>query len=240
MLFSKYCHNFSKNGHVALYNALNHEVVFFSQSLWQKFNKNFHNPDSAKLKSSASKIISNKLIKGGFLISNYSDDDKILEQKRKEFSEPCISNMYLLLNEGCNLACSYCFFEGNFAKRPPLNPMSLSFAKKAIDFYSNILKKVDPIVISERQKLINFYGGEPLLNRDVFEGSVIYISELIKKGNIPLDTRISLNTNGTIMDGKLAKFIAKHKIEVGVSIDGPKLIHDRNRKYVNGSGTFKK
>jgi len=240
MLFSKYCHKFDRNGHVALYNAFNHDVIFFSKSLWKKFNKNFCSGDSTKLISSASKAILSKLIKGRFLISNHSDDDKILEKKRKEFSESCISNMYLLLNEGCNLVCNYCFFEGGFVKRPPLNPMSLPFAKEAIDFYSKIIKKVDPVVISEKQKLINFYGGEPLLNRKVFEGAVIYISELMKKGDLPLDTRLSLNTNGTVMDDKLAKFIAKHKIEVGVSIDGPQLIHDRNRKYVNGRGTFKK
>lgn len=236
MLLSKYCHSFSKNGNVALYNALNHETVFFTQSSWSEFSKNIcDNSCSLMPKKTLS-----KLIKSGFLISDYSNDDKTLEQKRKELSEPCISNMYLLLNEGCNLACSYCFFEGNFIERPPLNPMSLCFAKEAIDFYSKILKKTDPAIINKRQKLVNFYGGEPLLNRNVFEGSVIHIGELVKKGDIPSDIRISLNTNGTVMDDKLAKFIAKHKIEVGVSIDGQKLIHDRNRKYVDGKGTFKK
>ncbi|MCK6462433.1 MAG: radical SAM protein [Candidatus Pacebacteria bacterium] len=186
------------------------------------------------------KTILNKLIKGGFLISNYSEDYKNLEQKRKESSEPCINNMYLLLNEGCNLACSYCFFEGSFVKPPMLNPMSLSFAKEAIDFYSKILKKVNPSVINERQKLINFYGGEPLLNREVFEKSVTYINGLMNDGILPNDTRLSLNTNGTVMDNKLARFITKNKIEVGVSIDGPRLIHDLNRRYINGKGTFRK
>lgn len=240
MLLSKYCHKFFRKDHVALYNAFNHEVVFFRQSLWKKINNNFCHGDSAKSISSVGKVVLSKLVKGGFLISNHSDDDKILKQKRNELSEPCISNMYLLLNEGCNLACNYCFFEGNFVKRPPLNPMSLSFAKEAIDFYSKILKKIDPAVVAERQKLINFYGGEPLLNRKVFEGAVICINELMNKGDIPSDTRLSLNTNGTVMDDKLAKFITKHKIEVGVSIDGHQSIHDRNRKYINGRGTFKK
>ena len=240
MLFSKYCHKFVKNDDVALYNALNHEVVFFSQLLWQKFNKIFCSGNMEESNSSKLKSILSRLIKSGFLISNSSDDDKILEQKRKEFSESCISNLYLLLNEGCNLACSYCFFEGGFAQRPPLNPMYLSFAKEAICFFSKILKKVDPAVMSERQKLINFYGGEPLLNRKVFEGSVVYIGELMEKGDLSYDTRISLNTNGTIMDKRLAKFITNHKIEVGVSIDGPELIHNRNRKHVNGKGTFNK
>lgn len=42
------------------------------------------------------------------------------------------------------------------------------------------------------------------------------------------------------MSQKLAKFIADHRVEVGVSIDGPQAIHDRDRRTVSGQGTFEK
>jgi uncharacterized protein len=50
----------------------------------------------------------------------------------------------------------------------------------------------------------------------------------------------SFQTNGTLIDDAWCDFFAEEHVNVGVSIDGPKLLHDRNRRARSGRGTFDK
>jgi sulfatase maturation enzyme AslB (radical SAM superfamily) len=74
---------------------------------------------------------------------------------------------------------------------------------------------------------INFIGGEPLLNFDVME----YITEeLLKRVKV---SEISLITNGTIYNRRIASYIEKHKdvLRLDISCDGIKSMHDRERVF---------
>ena len=48
----------------------------------------------------------------------------------------------------------------------------------------------------------------------------------------------SFQTNGTLIDDAWCDFFAEEHVNVGVSVDGPKLLHDRNRLTRSGRGTF--
>ena len=50
----------------------------------------------------------------------------------------------------------------------------------------------------------------------------------------------SFQTNGTLIDERWCRFFAEEHINLGVSIDGPKRLHDRNRLTRSGRGTFDK
>ena len=50
----------------------------------------------------------------------------------------------------------------------------------------------------------------------------------------------SFQTNGTLINEAWCDFFAEEHVNVGVSIDGPKLLHDRNRLTRSGRGTFDK
>jgi uncharacterized protein len=50
----------------------------------------------------------------------------------------------------------------------------------------------------------------------------------------------SFQTNGTLIDEAWCAFFSEERINVGVSVDGPKHLHDRNRLTRSGRGTFDK
>lgn len=79
-------------------------------------------------------------------------------------------------------------------------------------------------------EMVNFFGGEPLLNVPVIKVFV----ETLKNKNIIY----SLVTNATKVSDELLNLLNKYNIKVIASLDGPKEIHDENRVYKLGGGTF--
>ncbi|MBD5480905.1 MAG: radical SAM protein [Lachnospiraceae bacterium] len=123
----------------------------------------------------------------------------------------------------CNLKCSYCY-EGNEKRSTKL---SFENAEKILAFIQQKAQDCTDTIS------INLYGGEPLLNYDVF----CFIVNTIKKW----DNRhlaIFTTTNGTLLDDEKIEFLTGNLTELSLSIDGEKGTHDKCRKYKNGSGTF--
>jgi uncharacterized protein len=166
------------------------------------------------------------------------DSIKLQKMRDRLNATEIINILYLILTEGCNMSCSYCFFEGGFDKRPLVNPMSLQTAKMAIDLFVRCIEKYNPNW--DKIKMVNFYGGEPLLNSDVLIQSLDYLNALKASGKLPETLRTSLVTNGTLMTSKIARVLVDNEVEVGVSIDGPRELHNKYRKTCSGEGTFDK
>jgi uncharacterized protein len=83
-----------------------------------------------------------------------------------------------------------------------------------------------------------FQGGEPTLaGLEFFKKAV----ELQKKYNYKsLIIENTIQTNGTLIDEKWAAFLKENNFLVGLSLDGPKHIHDYCRLDRKGEGTFDK
>lgn len=69
-----------------------------------------------------------------------------------------------------------------------------------------------------------------------------YISERLSKKCRENNLRVGfmMTTNGTIFNNEIAKFIGKFRPSISISIDGPEPIHNKNRKRLNGQGSFSK
>lgn len=81
-----------------------------------------------------------------------------------------------------------------------------------------------------------FQGGEPTLAGIDFFQKVV---EMQKKYNTKgLQIENTIQTNGITIDEEWAKFLGSNHFLVGLSLDGPKKIHDVYRKDVRGNGTF--
>lgn len=233
---------------IALYHSLNIDVIFLEKKFKQIINLlklgttlNFliqkHHTDDKK---DVHKII-NALFKNGLIVECGADDFGVLREKRNQFVRPVgLETLYLMLTDQCNLRCSYCFINNNMPLDYVCRNMKWDVAKKAIDVYFASLAK-NPIVFDKSVKTIFFYGGEPLLNFSMIKKCTEYINsvyknEIKKMGN---KFRLSLITNGTLIDSNIAKFLAEHKnISVGISLDGNKKTNDQKRKYQDGSGSF--
>ncbi|MFH1657590.1 MAG: radical SAM protein [bacterium] len=172
-----------------------------------------------------------------FIVDSATDEMEELKFLQKKYlGHPRVSLMYLLLAEDCNLACRYCFIENNIApqnKHP--SRMSMETAQQAIKFFAKQIK-----LSKENTPLIIFYGGEPLLNWPVLKATIGIIEDFKRNKKLPKDTKISLVTNGTLITPEIARFLKNHLNDVAISIDGPKVVTNKNRVFLNNAGVYRK
>ncbi len=133
----------------------------------------------------------------------------------------------------CNINCSYCYY----LEKEKLYPDEKKFriSDEVLEAYVRGL--IDAQVKAGLSEVpFAWQGGEPtILGREFFERVVA-----LQKEHCPPDVRIenSLQTNGILIDDDWAGFFAREKFLIGISIDGPKPIHDRYRRDRAGRPTF--
>ena len=89
--------------------------------------------------------------------------------------------------------------------------------------------------IVERGFTVVWHAGEPMVLPISYYKRAIEIVGSHNPGG--LDIKHSFQTNGVLIDDAWCDFFKEHNVNVGVSIDGPAFLHDRNRKTRKGDGT---
>ena len=100
---------------------------------------------------------------------------------------------------------------------------------KAIDYF---------IYLAEGAKILDFIftGGEPLIDVNILKEFVDYaVSESNNQG---MGARISIKSNGTLINKTYIDFFEKFKCQIFISLDGIRSVHDRHRKYGDSENTF--
>ncbi len=124
------------------------------------------------------------------------------------------------LTEKCNLNCTYCY------ENKKNKEVSFESIKNLID-YEISRKQANSIIV--------FYGGEPLLQKDMIRDTIDYINTKKSKTNF----YYGITTNGTLLDEDFIKYMKNNKfIYVAYSIDGMEETQNLNRKTADGKGTF--
>ena len=153
------------------------------------------------------------------IVSTFLDNmrmDKILcENSHKEPRRNQFRGLALEVTKKCNLRCIHCYLSAGGDANDNDNELTLNEIKE-------LLKSTkDSGGIS-----VALGGGEPLLRDDCIK---------IIKYAASLDLLISLGTNGTLVDEKMAKLLSELPIKIQVSLDGAsKETHDR----IRGEGSF--
>jgi len=129
----------------------------------------------------------------------------------------------------CNLNCEYCFY---------LEKKALFGQGEKFRMSDKILSAfISNYITSQPTPIVEFVwqGGEPtLLGIDFFKR----VLDLQKKFSGIKTITNSLQTNGTLLDAVWCRFLKSHNFMVGISLDGPKEIHNRYRRDRQGNGTF--
>ncbi|MBW4839254.1 MAG: radical SAM protein, partial [Paenibacillaceae bacterium] len=136
--------------------------------------------------------------------------------------------MWKTVSEDCNLACDYCYYSTCGGKPgPKINRIDSALLDKFIKDYMQY---------SQGAATFAWQGGEPLLAGLDFFQEVVYRQTL----HAPPHTIISnsLQTNATLVDDRWAAFFRTYQFLIGVSLDGPKEIHDSRRVNAAGKGSF--
>ena len=130
----------------------------------------------------------------------------------------------------CNLDCAYCFYLSK--QSLPGGPGGGHMSDETLErFIRDYIQSVtaDEVVFS-------WQGGEPtLLGLGFFEKVVALQKKHARPGQ---RVENDLQTNGTLLDGDWARFLKEHRFLVGLSIDGPREVHDQFRITKRGEPTF--
>ena len=128
----------------------------------------------------------------------------------------------------CNLRCEYCFYI-NHLENANLTPrMSNETLETMIKTYMN--------TDQNKQYAFGWQGGEPtLMGLDFFKKVVELQLKYAQPGS---SISNGIQTNGTLITEEFAKFFEEYKFLLGVSLDGPKEIHDYYRKTVGMTPTY--
>ena len=130
----------------------------------------------------------------------------------------------------CNLACGYCYYLGKGPAGPGAAPPRLPEDLLEAAIAQHIAASPDEIV------RFSWHGGEPtLLGLDYFRKIVAIERRLRPPGRALVN---GLQTNGTLLDDDWGRFLAAEGFSVGLSLDGPRDIHDRFRLTRDGRSSF--
>jgi uncharacterized protein len=129
----------------------------------------------------------------------------------------------------CNLDCKYCFF----LSKEMLYPGSrFRMADELLESY------IQQLLESHRvpEVTVAWQGGEPtLMGLDFFKRSIEYVKKHKKPNQTVTHT---MQTNGTRLDDAWCAFFKEHNFLIGLSVDGPRELHDAYRLDKGGKGTF--
>ena len=164
-----------------------------------------------------------------------------------------IREMWLVVEQACNMGCQYCVTEGNVrdpsrrvvekrdagTKTPEghrrRDTMRVEVALAAVAKFGDYLRDSRPSF-----PRVTLYGGEPLLNWPTVKAAIPAIRSLSYPGQLrdkPVQALVI--TNGLIIREEIVEFFAEHDVAVSVSIDGQHH-HDSQRVSLSGKGTFER
>jgi uncharacterized protein len=125
----------------------------------------------------------------------------------------------------CNIDCAYCYLPDRANSRQTMEPSTIAQVARLI-FEPSLLKHEFDVV---------WHAGEPLTLTPAYYAEAIRIIEAAR----PSDTAVhyGIQTNGTLINDAWIDLFEQHEITVGISLDGPRDLHDRYRKYRNGAGS---
>jgi uncharacterized protein len=125
----------------------------------------------------------------------------------------------------CNLRCTYCH---DWREGPG---QSMPF---------EVLARMTAAALADGEaEAVSFlwHGGEPLvLPRAFYDKALVLQAHLRRAGQRVTN---AVQTNGTLIDAEWAAFLRDHEFGVSLSLDGPRVLHDRRRVYVSGKGSYR-
>ena len=129
----------------------------------------------------------------------------------------------------CNLSCTYCFEKRE--DNTEITSMNTLAIYNGIDFFLENL-------IPDNIKDLHFHFGrrEPLMAIPFLNDVVDYLDKKGQEQNFT--PHFHITTNGTCFNPEINRFLKNHDFDIRVSLDGFSEIHNKNRVFGDGSGSF--
>lgn len=213
-------------------------IHIFNDKIWDALHKEYisvSNDELEYLKNNINKLnlenVPESLINKG-IITTTETEIELLKKLKEQIKDKQFQSLYLISSTSCNLDCDYCFYRSSSSKS--LNHrqnMSIDIAKKAILDFKKIVQ--NNLKNSDYWQQVTFYGGEPLLNKNMIYQAIPFVRK-----NFDKDTNLVINTNGVLIEKNDIKLFKDNDVEVQISLDGDREKHDLHRKTQNGEPTY--
>jgi uncharacterized protein len=148
-------------------------------------------------------------------------------------AEPAIRQFVLKVHSRCNLACDYCYVyeaaDQSWRHQPKsIAPQTVRATGERIAEHAkqHYLDRVS----------VTLHGGEPLLVG--YDGLRAIIGELRSAVGGCTELELNLQTNGVLLDERIARYLLDERIRVGISLDGGRQANDRHRRYAHGASSY--
>lgn len=128
----------------------------------------------------------------------------------------------------CNLACQYCYDINNHSDT--IQNIRNRATNKLLANQDALLRGIQLLFEGEREKILIFHGGEPLLIQpDALDEFCSHLDEGVQ---------IDIQTNGTLIDQNVIELFRKYRFRVGISLDGCNEFQNSYRLFRNGNSSF--
>ncbi len=203
--------NLKEGRNSTLFDVSNKEAIFY-----EKLSNSIHVGDYNHLQKFQNKVES---------VDYYPIFESDSLKKRKNDK---LEGLVLNVTEDCNLNCTYCIYSGCYKNERTTNKTFMDFevAKKSIDIF---------IQESEDPALISFYGGEPLNNMKLIKKIIKYSKQSYPNKNILFSMTSNFYNAERYIDT-----LAGENLQLLISLDGPKNIHDKYRIHRDRKSTWNK
>ena len=216
MRFSKFSHFFDVSENiVGIYHSLLVKTIFLDREEIDNVRLYFKN---GTFINSEVKDVVKYLYENYFIIKTQEEDDSIYSGCTKLINSPTISNVYIVTTENCNFNCKYCFISEAVNSNKENKVMSETVAKATVA----LLQRTYEADKTNSERVITFYGGEPLLNYNAIKVIMQEIEETKKTKFWPDNVEFAIITNGSLLTPEIIDFLKIHKIQLGISFDGEK------------------
>lgn len=152
-----------------------------------------------------------------------SSEKRFQLRQSKGFEGIATSLHFFVVTTACNAGCVYC------QARDPLHSEALFMSDEVAERSVDVALQSPACCLS-----FEFQGGEPLLNFPVIRHIVLYAEA--HKGNHEISYNVVSNL--TLLNDEILDFLVEHEVGISTSIDGPESLHDANRPFRSGGGTY--
>ncbi|MCA9692723.1 MAG: TIGR04463 family radical SAM/SPASM RiPP maturase, partial [Myxococcales bacterium] len=209
-------------GRVLAYNSLSGALA-----LWGPDDRAAYQRIAAGDHEGAPSVREEALAYGGFIVPRDIDELALLEA---QYNAHRYDRSALILTVAptlaCNFGCDYCF-QGS--DKPN--------AGMRADVQDALLAMIERVTPGIRRVHVAWYGGEPLLRRDLIESLSDRILAHCQARSLAYEAMIV--TNGYFLDAAVARMLVARSVRTAqITLDGPPSYHDARRHLHSRKGTF--
>lgn len=232
MKWSIYIACFEFDNSVMLYKSITDALFEVSRNEYRMINQFLENGDSKQLSDSIKSHIS-ELYLNKFIVENEVDEVELFKHEYlKKITEAQAGTVYFSPSFLCNLKCTYCIIGESVNNSRCETRMRGHIVDKSAEY-------VYKTAVNRNIKQLNviLYGGEPMLSQASNISFIKKLAELNQEQKVSIE--YTLVTNGYDMsDGAVNEILNAGVLNLQITLDGPRHIHDTRRIGVHGEKTF--